>query len=177
VLVEAVIVIPLLLLLTFGAIELGLGFSQKGGLESVSRAGARKAATLAGVPDSTLNNELGLQTADAVNAALGTTSLPAEMDNLYVYKVTADDVRSYDADTNVCADDCMSFTYNTDTNQFEYADGGWKRDDREACGEKPDRVGVTVVGKFHFLTNLVGVNPIKMAPTSILQLEPTTCNG
>ncbi len=32
---EAAIIVPLLMLLTFGAIEFGIGFRQKGGLESV----------------------------------------------------------------------------------------------------------------------------------------------
>jgi len=36
-LVEAAIVMPLILLLTFGAIEFGIGFSQKAGIEAIAR--------------------------------------------------------------------------------------------------------------------------------------------
>ena len=81
-LVEAVIIFPLVMLLTFGAIEFGIGFSQKGGLESISRAGARTGATLAA--DATVNpgdnedasNSIGVETVRAINAALSSTAIP-----------------------------------------------------------------------------------------------------
>src|SRR5262245_40331093 len=66
-LVEAVIILPVLMLITFGGIELGIGFGQKGALESATRAGARKAATL------TNDDDMGAQTVAAVNAALDST--------------------------------------------------------------------------------------------------------
>ena len=175
-LVEAVIVVPLLMLLTFGSIEFGLGFSQRGGLESVSRAGARRAATLTDVADNAQANEIGLETADAVNAALGTTSLPAEMNSLYVYKVTAGGTAS--GGDGGCTDtsSCIEFAYDTALRKFVYVDGSWPIDNRDACLANPDRVGVSIVGYFHFLTRLIGVDPIKLHPTSVLQLEPTNCN-
>jgi hypothetical protein len=178
VLVEAVIVIPLLMLLTFGAIEFGLGFSQKGGLESVSRAGARRAATLTALADNPpMDNAIGLETADAVNAALGTTSLPSEMNNLFVYKVTATGVRSGDESGCLDASSCIQFDYNSVTKEFEYSSGSWPLGNRDACRANPDRVGVTLVGHFHFITNLFGVDPIQLSPSSVLQLEPTNCDG
>jgi hypothetical protein len=178
VLVEAVLIIPVVMLLTFGAIEFGLGFSQKGGLESVARSGARKASTLSGVPDTASKHEIGDQTAAAVNGALGSTSLPAKMNWLYVYRVDSSGNQSGDA--NGCGPiDCMTYEYNPSASppQFEYVDGTWPLADRDSCSVTPDRVGVTVVGEFRFITGLFGPNGITLSPTSILQLEPTSCDG
>src|SRR5690348_11814441 len=43
--VEAAIILPLIVLLTFGLIDFGIGFNQKAGLDSASRAGVRLGAT------------------------------------------------------------------------------------------------------------------------------------
>jgi hypothetical protein len=180
-LVEAVIIIPLLMLLTFGCIEYGIGFSQKGGLESVARSGARVGATLtdednlvAGGIYPRPNTRIGIDTMVAVNDALGETSLP-ELNHLFVYKIDgASGASSYSGGACTNVSSCLQFDY--DGTQFKYASGRWPKTDRDACTSgKQDRIGVTIQGTFHFLTGLVGSGTIALNESSILQLEPTNC--
>ncbi len=185
-LVEAVIVIPLLMLLTFGGIEFGIGFSQKGGLESVARAGARVAATLtdadcipgaAGCRAVSPHTEIGVVTASAVNAALAQTSLP-ELDDLYIYQVDANGRASGFSGSACTGGDCIHVTANASHNAFDLGtlSGSWDKADRNACELNADRVGVTVVGTFKFLTRLVGSGNVTLKETAVLQLEPTNCS-
>jgi hypothetical protein len=180
-LVEAVIIIPLLMLLTFGCIEFGIGFSQKGGLESVARSGARIGATLtdddnaaAGGIYPAPHTQIGIDTMSAVNDALGETSLP-ELNHLFVYKIDGSSgTSSYSSGSCTSATTCMSFDY--DGTQFVYAGGSWDKTLRDACTSgQQDRIGVTIQGTFHFLTGLVGSGNIALNETSVLQLEPTNC--
>jgi Flp pilus assembly protein TadG len=194
-LVEAVIVLPVLLLLVFGGIEFGIGFSQKGGLESVARAGARTAATLTNV-DNANNNEIGILTLAAVNSALAQTSLP-ELKHLYVYRIDGDTGISDGSGENTKAGgdtgpdfgdacggpDCFKFDVDPgNPGQFDVTTVGshiWPRDPvklhRNACDLHADRVGVTIQGYFNFLSGLVGSGRIELNETAVLQLEPTTC--
>jgi hypothetical protein len=188
-LVEAVIVIPVLMLLAFGGIELGIGFSQKGGLESVARAGARKAATLTNVDNPPFHNQIGLETVNAVNAALAQTSLP-QMKRMYVYRINGASGHSDGSGNNTqtgpsfmagCGgSDCIFFDFDPATQQFSTSPNGtWPRDPipshRNACSLQADRVGVTIQGEFQFLTGLVGSGSINLNETAVLQLEPTIC--
>ena len=183
-LVEAVIIIPLLMILTFGCIEFGIGFSQKGGLESVVRSGARVGATLTAEnnPGPIVINgftfppdtEIGADTMTAVNNALGETSLP-ELNHLFVYKIDGSTgTSSYSSGACTTSTSCMSFDYNG--TEFVYAAGTWPDTGRDACTSgQQDRIGVTIQGTFHFLTGLVGTGNIALNETSVLQLEPTNC--
>jgi hypothetical protein len=179
-LVEAAIIVPLLMLMVFGGIELGIGFGQKGGLESVARAGARRAATETDVDDAITHTQIGLDTADAVNAALGTTSLP-KMNSLYVYRIEgATGVSSGPSGWNQpCqnSSSCIRFTYDNGAKKFVYDSGSWPAgvSTRDACSVQADRVGVTLNGQFAFLTGLIGSGFINLTATSVLQLEPTNC--
>lgn len=172
------------MLLTFGAIEFGIGFSQKGGLESISRTGARTGATLAAdattdpLIGETPDNSIGVETVEAVNAALGSSSLP-DMKRVVVYRI--DNLGSGTTTDYgpagwgaACGSFCMEFTFNTGTKQFNLNTAGtWPIAQREACGTQPDRIGVRIEGEFQFLTNLIGQGPIKMTAKSVVQLEPT----
>jgi len=169
-LVEAVIILPILMLLTFGGIELGIGFGQKGALESATRAGARIASTL------TDDVDLGPKTVVAVNAALDSTAVP-QLDGLWIYKSTEDP-----GDTpGSCggAGHCWAYTPSAgDPAHFDDSISfgpGWAVADRDGCGATPDRVTVKIKGTFSFLTNLIGNGTIDLHSTTTLQFEPTNC--
>jgi Flp pilus assembly protein TadG len=169
-LVEAAIVIPLLMLLTFGAIELGIGFSQKGALESIARSGGRTGATLAG------DAQLADKAVAAVNGALATTAVP-ELNQMYVYKINgATGVSEGPAGWGgACAGNCVRIPFNGSQFDMTSASGAWPVAARDACSLNADRVGIQVDGKFEFLTNLVGSGKINLIARSVHQLEPTNC--
>jgi hypothetical protein len=158
------------MLLTFGGIELGIGFGQKGALESATRAGARKASTL------TADNNLAADTVPAVNAALDSTAVP-ELRELFIYRKGS----AYDASGNIadCSTDCVWFAVKGgDPKHFDTSPSGgnWPATSgRDGCSGTPDRVSVKVHGRFHFLTGLIGSGFIDLVSTSTLQFEPTNC--
>jgi hypothetical protein len=172
-LVEAAIIVPLLMLLTFGGIEFGIGFGQKGALESSTRAGARRAATLTADPDNAAQNSIALDTLPSVNAALDSTAVP-KLVQLWIYKHNG----AFDPEASGCASDCISFTPSPgDPGHFDAAtaNGSWPLVDRNGCGINADRVSVKIKGQFEFLTGLVGSGVIDLRSTSTLQFEPTNC--
>jgi len=170
-LVEAAIVLPLIVMITFGAIEFGIGFGQKSGLESAGRAGARKAATLGTDFDNAAKTQLALDTLPAVNAALSSTSVPALV-KVWIYKNNSGRV---DPESS-CATDCVSFTPSAgDPQHFSplTANGSFPIADVTPCGLDPDKVSVRIKGRFHFLTGLVGRGGVDLTSTATLQFEPT----
>ena len=191
-LIEAVIIVPLLLLLTFGAVEFGIGYSQKAGLETLARAGARRASPEQGV-DNPGNTQIGDDARDAVNAAVGQTSNP-DLKYMYVYRMHfvgtglpyASSLVSGFGDGKCGGNpDCIEYRFDPATKQFGAAVPGttWPAipltSHRNACATattNPDRVGVTVMGQFSFLSGLVGSGKVDMTATSILQIEPTACS-
>jgi len=178
------------MLLTFGAIEFGIGFSQKGALESVARAGARTGATLAddfntqadtGIVGENANNDIFVDTVTAVNAALAGSSTPT-LNRVYVFRIPHGGGPATDGPATwggSCSSTfCMSFNYDAVTKQFNpqpIGSGSWPKAQRSVCDtENADKIGVRVEGTFKFLTNLFGGSTIKMKAVSILQLEPTS---
>ena len=169
-LVEAAIILPLIMILTFGAIELGIGFSQKGGLESAARGGARKAATLT-IVDDLAGTLIGVQTAQAVNDALDSSAVP-QLTSLEVYRS--------DSDPDVCSSNCIRFLPDSGNSKhfsLTPSQGTWfgGTANRNGCGVAPDRVTVRIKGEFLFLTNLIGDGGIPLTATTTLQFEPIGC--
>jgi len=180
-LVEAAIVMPLILLLTFGAIEFGIGFSQKAGIEAIARSGAREGAAQSSDPN--LANDV----ATAVNNALGSSSLP-DMQYLAVYRIPGDGSPpdlSENGGGPGCAtnpngfNDCAIFFFHDGSFDAANPLGAWDNDPavRVLCGPNPDRIGVKIYSRFHFLTNLVGTGDMELDAQSILQLEPQNCSN
>lgn len=161
-----------------------MGFSQKGGIESLSRAGARTGATLAADASAdpliakTPDNSIGVETVKAINASLASTALP-EMEKVYVYRIEnlgLSGTKDWGpTGPGACSAFCMEFAFNPGSDEFNLApvSGTWPVDFREACAPYPDRLGVLIDAEFNFLTGLVGSAPIDMQASTVLQLEPT----
>jgi len=174
VLVEAVLILPILLALTFGAIEFGFGFSRRAAVESLARTGARTAAANSGAADvGSSADGMSLAARDAVNAALGTGSLPT-MNTLYVYK----DGFGPGAG-GACGTYCSQFTFDTSTKQFGNPSGGsgWPKANRNYCPPNADKVVVEIRSTHNFITGLFGAS-IGFVSKATMQLEPqASCAG
>ncbi len=186
-LVEAALILPVILLVTFGAIEFGIGFSQKGGIEAIARSGARTGAAAsndnnaASTPQYPVpNTQLAVEVGQAVNSALATSTLP-ELNRLYVYKVSSTGVSS-GPDSGSCANDCVYFGYDPVQKKFDLssAQGQWPYSgpldsgNRILCGVNADRIAVLIQGRFDFFTGLFG-SSIPLQAKSVMQLEPNDC--
>jgi hypothetical protein len=200
VLLEAVVIIPVLLLLTFGMIEFGIGFNQKSAIESASRAGARFASAetavdnLPGDPVYPVpHTRIGVDAANDINDALSGSSVN-QVTDVYVYRIPGDGTPSgFNGVGNACGPSCIHFTQDpAHHNQVlpAPADGSWGTDDgsgnstRVACvtpvsaaaGHVPDRVGVTIAANFTYDVPGFQHNTISIDATAKFQLEPTNCS-
>jgi Flp pilus assembly protein TadG len=200
-LVEAAIILPVIIMLTFGLIDFGIGFNQKAGLDSAGRAGVRLAAT-----DTTTDNttptpvsggtipaftQIGFDAGGAVNAALSQVASKVDLVNMFVFRSSASGgTWSPSAVTSAaqCATDCIEYFPKASNNsQFNLISGSdglapvgtWPANaptysERQACIVNADRVGITIVARYHFLTGLFGTT-VTLTSTSAAQLEPTNC--
>jgi hypothetical protein len=79
----------------------------------------------------------------------------------------------------VCAaaSDCLAFLPSGTGQHFSTTPSGgtWDTTDIQACSATPDRVSVKLQGDFHWLTNLIGHNTVRLTSITTLQFEPTIC--
>ncbi len=196
-LVEAAIILPVIILLTFGMIDFGIGFNQKAGLDNAGRAGVRLAATDTFTDNATntvtsggtilAHTQIGFDAASSVNAALSQVASKPALVHMYVFRA------AYNGSTwapssvttpGQCSSNCIMYSPQAlNSGQFDlyHTTGTWPATaplypERNACPPvvNTDRVGITIVATYRFLTGLVGTT-ITLTSTSAAQLEPTNC--
>jgi len=202
-LVEAALILPVIVFLTFGAIDFGIGFNQKAGLDNAGRAGVRLGATdttTDNASDTTTaggvipaNTQIGFDSGSAVNANLAQAEKTPELVNMFVFRSAYNGVTNSWSPSSVttsgaCTSDCIKYSPRTSNggqfNLYKSGDGlapsgTWPATaplyaDRSACQVNADRIGITIVAKYHFLSGMIG-NTITLTSTSTAQLEPTNC--
>lgn len=168
------------MLITFGGIEFGIGFSQKGALESSARSGARLGSTLTKDSSTPTNipTNIGDQVVGAVNNALDTTAVP-ELSKMYVYKTGTALANCAASGTCILYDKLKDndkhFDETQPTGTWPYVDAS-STPTRHGCATStPDKISVQIEGNFAFLTGIVGNGKIHLTVSSTLQFEPTDC--
>lgn len=163
-LVEAVLIIPVVLFLTFGAIEFGFAFNEQGNIRAATRTAARAAST-----------QPKASTADFEAAAVDT--LDASAENLtngmpdYALVYDARNGTFSPSSPGECNLDCT--VYDWDGSQFVAAGGaGWPPASRAACPGASDRVGVFLRVQHDYLTGLWGQSGISLTSRTVMALEP-----
>lgn len=164
--VEAAIMVPLLVFITFGMLEFGLYWQQSHTYNEGARAAARIGATLAREPDYHL---------DMIAALEGKMEgLPVDsVQRVTIYKADPDTGDPITGDVDTCSVDCYRFTYNETTEIFSLVNGPeWAPLDQAACGGEghTDYIGVHVQGVYTSLTGMIGDRTIR--EETILRLEP-----
>ncbi|MBV8951392.1 MAG: pilus assembly protein [Actinobacteria bacterium] len=165
-LIEAAILMPVVLLIIFGAIEFSSLFKDAATLSSAARAGGRTASA------ESRNPNMPTDTAAAVGTAL--SSLPTDSpQRLYVYDATSSSSAPAD-----CSGNCVSFTWDKSSKTF-VADSysaqsppSWVTN-QNVCGGAGAwaRVGVWVQADHSFVTNLFGATRT-LTSTAIFRMEP-----
>jgi hypothetical protein len=181
--VEAAIVVPLLLFLTFGAIEYGLAFRDSASVAASTRTGARTASALPAAdctPSNcgTVNSESFWDGARiAVNDSLKdlTHSVPIE---LVIFKADPTTGKPFGGLTYDTCNDCYRYNWSAVSKAFPSttanASGGyWTPAEQKAdiCAGKSDAIGVYVKAQHSFLTNLFGTSTTYDHAT-VMRLEP-----
>ena len=167
-LVETAILIPVILIITFGMIEFSSAYQSSSVASAAARSGARVASAEALLPNYAFDAAL------AAGTALRT--VPAdEPIEMWVYK--ADDTTGYPSSGNFqsCTTKCIKYLWVPATRSFDTANptgSGWQSNTQNACNSSNwDSVGVYVKLKHKFITGLFGAD-ITLADHAVFRLEP-----
>jgi Flp pilus assembly protein TadG len=179
VIVEAAIIVPLLILLTFGAIEYGLAFRDSAAVASSTRAGGRIASASTG--QGPIAGSLTGEPAFAANARLSVSDslkdlLHADPQTLVIYKA---DSNGNPSGTFANCNDCYQYTWNapgkTWNGPTNSSGSFWTAQEQldAACltGGTLPSIGVYVNATQSFITGLFGSGKTFDHKT-VMRLEP-----
>ena len=165
-LVEAVIIIPILIGLTFGAIELGFAFNEQGTIRAATRTAARSASTQAKAPWTNVGNAA----IDALNSGVGNLN-SGEPNFALVYNPANGNPTTVGG----CNTNCAAYTWNAGTKKFVTAGGeAWLPQERNACAGQTDDIAVFVSVDHEWLTGLAwnGSGHITLTSKTVMSFEP-----
>jgi Flp pilus assembly protein TadG len=167
VLVETAILIPVIIVITFGMIEFSSAYQSSSVASASARAAARTASAEALLPT------YATDAAAAAATALKTVSAdePVEM---WIYRANASGYPE-SGGFSACTTNCIKYTWQPSSRTFNTASpsgGGWPSTSQNACNQANwDSVGVYVKLNHRFLTRLFGVS-ISLADHAVFRLEP-----
>ena len=166
-LVETAILIPVVILITFGLIEFSSAYQSSSVASAAARAGARVASAEALLPT--------YATDAAASAATALHTIPSsEPLEMWVYKATPNGYPESGNFSN-CTTNCIKYLWVPGTRTFDTASptgGGWPYTTQNACNQNAwDSVGIYVKLKHKFLTQLFGAN-VTLADHAVFRLEP-----
>jgi Flp pilus assembly protein TadG len=184
VLVEAVIVIPILMMITLGIIEYGSAYQQDAAVAAASRAGARVASALSKQPFgvTALSTDAGYTTANAVAAALQSVgaATPVQME---IWRVEPGDATCAPPSFTGCAYK-VNYQWSTTNKNFTIVASAtsWPANKQYACVSGtdatdpgatagPNQIGIWVQMTHKAVTHLFGGNKT-LTGTTIMRLEP-----
>jgi Flp pilus assembly protein TadG len=176
VLVEAVIVIPILMMITLGIIEYGGAYREDATVATASRTGARTASALPkfdfGCAAGPTCNDAGLTTASAVASALQSLGSTAPQ-QVWIYDVATQGggPPNFASCTN-----CVGYNWVPSSKSFSTTKlgTGWLGTNQYACpgtATPIDQIGVYVRATHTAITRMFGGNRT-LTGTTIMRFEP-----
>jgi Flp pilus assembly protein TadG len=166
-LVETAILIPVVLIITFGLIEFSSAYQSS----SVASASARTAARTASA-EALLTT---YATDSALAAATALKTIPAnEPVEMWIYRANSAGYPESGGFTS-CTTNCIKYAWIPATRKFDTANpsgGGWPSTSQNACNTNNwDSVGVYVKLNHKYLTRLFGAS-ITLTDHAVFRLEP-----
>jgi hypothetical protein len=167
VLVETAILIPLVVIITFGMIEFSSAYQSSSVASASARTAARTASAEALLPT------FATDAAAAAATALKTVSANEPVE-IWIYRANAAGYPESGGFSS-CTTHCIKYTWLPGTRVFDTANpsgGGWLYSDQNACNQANwDSVGVYVKLNHRYLTRLFGAT-ISLADHAVFRLEP-----
>lgn len=168
--VEAALIMPLLVLLVFGIIEISFLVRDNVAVASATRAAGRMASANAGAgpgdraaatcvaPCAPAHAPRFSQLAANAVQTMGTALPPDAIRELWVYRANN---RGFpgaaNSTTMQCTTDCVRYTWVASENAFRFAGGAWISSTVSACAnQSPDSVGVLIRARHSSVTRLLG---------------------
>jgi Flp pilus assembly protein TadG len=166
--VEAAIIFPLLVVLTFGIIEFSLLMRDVTATASVVRAGARTA--------SALPRQTTMLTATVDSMKKAGSAMPQDSyDELWIYKANATGFPgAYTSMTGAtCSTSCVKYRWNDAANTFVAVGGSWDMMSINACpgDAAAESVGVYLKADHKWLTGLF-FDQTSISDRAVLKFEP-----
>lgn len=169
--VEAALIFPLLITLTFGIIEFALLMRDHTATTSLVRAGARTASALPRDPALIVSTKTAMEVAGS--------ALPQDSyEELWIYKANAagfpGSAGNTDFQPSDCTSDCVRYTWNDARDQFVQVSGtSWPVTSINACPGDPNAqaVGVYLKAKHEWLTGLF-FDTTYVSDRAVLKFEP-----
>lgn len=168
--VEAAVVLPFLLMVVFGMIDLAFAFNEQAEVDNATRSAARVAASLPKQGPQALE----VAAVDALNAVADdlTSGVPSEA---WVFQAVDAGGGDFEAPA-VCAANCVVAAWNPAARRFDPPAGDFfTAIEQNACAGASSRIGVTVKVDHEWL---VGYLPFhdggaEIDSTTIMALEPS----
>jgi hypothetical protein len=186
--VEAALVMPLVLAVLLGLVEVSLLIRDHVAVTSAVRVGSRIASASAdagpGVCESgpeappctsTSSPALAQAAADAIQRA-GSAMPSDSIDHILVYKANPQGYPGAAGSTTMpssCSGvpDCVRFVWRDSANAFRYAGGAWDSKSINACVNQSDTLGVHLQATHTFVTGMFGAS-VGVADRSVMKFEP-----
>jgi Flp pilus assembly protein TadG len=165
-LVEAALIIPILILVTFGAIEMGFAFNEQGTIRAATRTAARAASTQAKAPWT----DVGTTAVDTLNSSVA--NLSSGTPN---FALLYNPANGNPTTIGGCSNNCAVFTWNASTKKFVAAGGeAWLPQERNACSGQTDEIAVFLSVEHRWLTGLpfTGSGSKTLTSKTVMSLEP-----
>jgi hypothetical protein len=168
--VEAAIIFPLLITLTFGIIEFALLMRDHTATSSLVRAGARTASALPRDP------AMVVSTVEAMERA-GSALPQSSYEELWIYRANAAGYpggpSNRDFSAGSCTSNCVRYSWNEAGDEFRQVSGSWSPTSINACAGDPgaQAVGVYLKANHEWITGLF-FDTTFVADRAVLKFEP-----
>jgi hypothetical protein len=161
-LIEAALVLPVVLIVVFGIIEVGLLFRSASVTTASTRSGARLGSATYGLNPGYAAGTAGDQIRQSVEKDLSALQGWARPVELWIYRSSTNG----DPVGGICGTDCIKFTW--DGSRFNRIAGSWPSPD--ACGQVIDRLGVFVSVRHDSITGTALSRTVKQQ--TVMRVEP-----
>jgi Flp pilus assembly protein TadG len=175
-LLESAIVLPFLVVMVFGIVELGFLFRSAAIVNTSTRSGARLAASQYGsattVADQRNVMDNAAESVERDLASRGGVDTPVQ---LWIYKADTDGFPIGKGSFSSCTAPCFIYTWNSGTSKFVRQSGAWANP--VVCGPSHDSVGVYVRLSHAPLgfSNFIGT--LTVNEKTVMRLEPPNADS
>ncbi len=170
--VEFAIIVPVLVLLTFGIIEFSSAYHDESLTADAARAGARVGSSMATDPG------MPAAVASAVNSAIST--MPSDQpQELWIYKANNAGYPGTGTSFSSCSPDCIKYTWSSGAKAFTGSSGSWSMSNNQVCKLPYDQIGVYIKVKHAFVTGMFG-SDMTLTDHAVFRFEPvasTACSS
>ena len=169
VIVEFALILPLLVILTFGLIEFSSAYHVRSATADAARAGARVGSAQA------TNPAFETSVVQAVNAALSST--PAdEPQELWIYKANNAGYPGSGTGFSSCSGNCIKYSWSKGARAFTGSSGSWAATSHQVCKQPYDEIGVYIKVDHPFITKLFG-SSVTLTDHAVFRFEPVASSA